>query len=386
MTASNVTGQHSTSLEKRVSEIFSRNCTQSGCHSGPNPQMGMALTEDLFYASTVGETSTEKPAMKRIDPGHPERSYLIHKIRGDDDIIGVQMPFTGEKLTEEEVDAIVEWVAGLGEADKARKEDATENQPVYPFDGWKIVNLPTALTVDHGNWLFLIGHRFNPKISDGFDALYGLDGSGIIYLSMGYSVNDDLLLALARSNSADNVELQARYRIARQQSQTPLGIAAQVAVNWVSEDPGTDESRLRGDALKLTGQVALTRAIGRASVAVVPGITLNPAEHVSGEDPLLTIGLGGRWTFTQLARTRFSVVGEWVPIVSGYTRTTTFGNDIRFDSWGGGVEISIGGHVFQVIVSNSVGLTSDQYLRGGDLDISEGDMRLGFNIFRVLNF
>jgi hypothetical protein len=38
------------------------------------------------------------------------------------------------------------------------------------------------------------------------------------------------------------------------------------------------------------------------------------------------------------------------------------------------------------VVTNSVGLTSDQYLRGGDLDLSEGDMRLGFNIFRVLNW
>jgi hypothetical protein len=34
-------------------------------------------------------------------------------------------------------------------------------------------------------------------------------------------------------------------------------------------------------------------------------------------------------------------------------------------------------------------LTSDQYLRGGDLDIRdalEGDLRLGFNIFRILTF
>jgi hypothetical protein len=348
--------------------------------------MGMSLTPELFYASVVGETSMEKPAMKRVDPGNPESSYLIHKIRGDEDIIGAQMPFSGDKLSEEDVEAIVAWVEALGAVDETRKGAAIESQPAYPFDGWKIVNLPTALTIDRGNWLFLISHRFNPKISDGYDALYGLDGSGIIYLSLGYALSDNFLVALARSNAADNVELQARYRLARQQGGTPLGVGAQLAANWVSEDPGPDESRLRSDALKLTGQVALTHAMGSASVAVVPGFTLNPAEDVEGEDPLLTIGLGGRWTFVQLARTRFSIVGEWVPIVSGFTRTTTFGNDIRFDTWGGGVEISVGGHVFQIIVSNSVGLTSDQYLRGGDLDIADGEMRLGFNIFRVLNF
>ena len=41
------------------------------------------------------------------------------------------------------------------------------------------------------------------------------------------------------------------------------------------------------------------------------------------------------------------------------------------------------------LARNSVGLTTDHYLRGGDLDIAEffnGDFRIGFNIFRVLNF
>jgi hypothetical protein len=77
-----------------------------------------------------------------------------------------------------------------------------------------------------------------------------------------------------------------------------------------------------------------------------------------------------------------------VPILSGYTETFTVGNFNRFDSWGGGIEIATGGHVFQIVVSNTVGLTSDQYLRGGDLDIADffdGEFRLGFNIFRVLD-
>ena len=151
-----------------------------------------------------------------------------------------------------------------------------------------------------------------------------------------------------------------------------------------STRPGED--RFRGAAFKATGQLTLARAFGpRLGVAVVPGLTLNAAEDTDGEDPLVTLGLGGRWRFWR----NVSLVGEWVPIVSGYTRTSTFGNDIRFDTWGGGVEITTGGHVFQIVLSNSVGLTSDQYLRGGDLDVRDffdGDVRLGFNIFRILNF
>ena len=383
---------HGQDLEARVAEIFARSCTQAGCHAGPNPQMGMDLSPGQFFGSTVGVASAERPALLRVHPGRPDSSYLVMKIRGADGIIGMQMPFSGEKLAEDEVQLIERWIQALdAETSEARRQEAAEApQTAYPFVGWKIVNLPTARALDRGSWLFLISHRFNPPLSAGYDALYGLDGSGIIYLSLGYAVTDVLLVALARSNAADNVELSARYRILQQGGArgAPLGLSAQAAVNWVTE-AAEGERRLRGEALKFTGQLSLTREVAGLGLGLVPGLTLNAAEAVEGDDPLLTLGLGARVPLFKRRRSSFAFVGEWVPIVSGYTRTATFGNDIRFDSWGGGLEIDLGGHVFQVVLANSVGLTTDQYLRGGDLDVRdffEGEARLGFNIFRVLNF
>ena len=188
-----------------------------------------------------------------------------------------------------------------------------------------------------------------------------------------------------------NVELSARYRLLRQGGArgSPLGLAAHASVNWVTE-AAAGEDRLRGEAFKVSGQVSATRAVaGRLGLALVPGVTFNAAEDTDGEAALLTLGLGGRYRLTGLRRGELALVAEWVPIVSGYTRTATFGNDIRFDSWGGGLEIALGGHNFQIVLSNTVGLASDQYLRGGDLDIRDffdGEARLGFNIFRILNF
>lgn len=374
-------------LEERVMTTFEQTCARAGCHSGPNPQQGMSLTPEQFYESIVDEPSTEMPELKRVHPGKPDSSYLVMKIEGHPDIVGTQMPFTGEKLSEDEVQEIRTWIQRLPEEETERSMQSSA-APAYPFDGWKVVNLPTTRSVDAGSWLFLISHRFNPPINQGYEALFGLDGSGIIYLSLGYALTDDLLVALGRSNASDNVELQARYRLAQQRGvrDWPVGLSAQGTVNWVSEPPPEDESRFRGEAFKFTGQLSLTRDFNdEVGVALVPGITFNPAENTDGEAALITLGLGARWNFYQ----NLALVGEWVPIVSGYTRTQTFGNDIRFDTWGGGLEISTAGHVFQIIVSNSVGLTSDQYLRGGDLDIRnalEGDVRLGFNIFRILNF
>lgn len=369
-------------LEMRVADLFERSCTQAGCHAGPIPQQGMDLTRERFFASVVNQPSQEIPSLLRVKPGAPDSSYLVMKVKGDPGIVGVQMPFTGEKLTEEEVRTIEDWIRGLTEEDVAARLQQMAPETAYPFIGWKALNLPTTRTVDAGNWLFLISHRFNPRLSTGYETFFGLDGSGIIMLTLGYAVTDDLLISLGRSNAADDVELQARYHVASQTKRRPVGVGVQGAVNWVTEQRAG--ARLpAGDALKFTGQVSLTRALADGlGVAVVPGILINPAEDEPDEPPLLTVGLAGRWRFTG----NLSVIGEWVPIVSGYTRTATFGNDNRFDSWGGGLEIATAGHVFQIVVSNSVGLATDQYLRGGDLDIRDRHVRLGFNIFRVLNF
>ncbi|MFK7845819.1 MAG: DUF5777 family beta-barrel protein [Rhodothermales bacterium] len=369
-------------IEEQVAALFERSCTTVGCHAGPVPQMGMDLTRDQFYNAVVDKQSATSPDHKIIDPGNPADSYLLKKIRGEEGIVGMQMPMIGDKLTEEEIGTIEQWVTNLGDVSEVQKKTPVTKK-AYPFYGWKVINLPTSRTLEAGNMLFLIGHRFNPKISDGYDAFYGLDGSGIIYMSLGYAIKDNFLVALARSNSADDVEFQARYGIIEQggAKNWPIGVSLQTSVNFVSQKfPNKD--KFARERFKTTIQMSLTRQLGdNIGLAVVPGILLNPAEDLDGEDQLITVGLGGRWRFTRT----LSIIGEWVPIVSGFTRTLVFGNDIRYDSWGGGLEIATAGHVFQIVVTNAVGMTSDQYLRGGDLDVFEGDVRLGFNIFRVLN-
>lgn len=252
-----------------------------------------------------------------------------------------------------------------------------------PFSGWKVINLPTDRTLKGGNWLFLISHRFSRAVGEGYSAFYGLDGPAVMYLSMGYALTDEWLLALGRSNADDNVELETRVRLLDESGPGPVGISVQGSGNWLTEDR-PNESRWRQEAFKFTGQVTLTRTVGETvGLAVVPGLTLNPDEHVDGEAPLVTLGLGARWKVQE----KVALVGEWTPILSRSDRTVTDAN--RYGTWSAGVEITTEGHVFQLVASNNVGLTTDQYLGGGDFSASnlhEGQFRLGFNIFRILDF
>ena len=382
--ATSAHAQDTGELQEQAAAIFARSCTQVGCHAGSTPQMGMSLEAETFFAHTVDEPSRERPDLRLIHPGQPDSSYLVKKVRGDEDIVGAPMPFTGERLSKQEIATIENWVSSLAGVDVEAARGQARAKTTEPFAGWKVINVPTTRSVDQGLWFFLISHRFNPPLSAGYDAFYGLDGSSIIFLNLGYAPTDDLLFVLGRSNAGDNVELQAKYRFFQQtvDAKWPVSLAAQAAVNWVTEENGGLE-RFDSEAFKFSGQLIVSRDIGsRFGLLAAPGLLINQSETVGSEDLLLTLGLGARWRFHQ----NLSLLAEWVPIITGYEQTRTFGNENRFDSFGGGFEIAVGGHVFQIVVTNSVGLTTDQYMRGGDLDIADPDLRLGFNLFRLLQF
>jgi len=90
----------------------------------------------------------------------------------------------------------------------------------------------------------------------------------------------------------------------------------------------------------------------------------------------VTLGLGARWKVKE----KVARVGEWTPVLS---QPDNFNRSTRYDTWAAGVEFTTVGHVFQIGMSNDLGLTTDQYLAGADLD---GNVRPGFNIFRILDF
>jgi len=89
--------------------VFTPNCAVAGCHSTLAPQQGMSLAAGAAYGSTVRVPSVEFPGLNRVEPGSPDRSYLVKKLRGDPDITGVRMP-DGGTLTPDEIQLVIDWV------------------------------------------------------------------------------------------------------------------------------------------------------------------------------------------------------------------------------------------------------------------------------------
>ncbi|HIG56833.1 MAG TPA: hypothetical protein EYQ18_23180 [Candidatus Handelsmanbacteria bacterium] len=97
------------SLAQISEQIFSKSC--ASCHGGGAPAANMSLEAESVAAEIIGVTSTQLADLKRVDPGNPEGSYLLKKLRGDSDILKGQMPLDGV-LPDEQIEMIREWIAG----------------------------------------------------------------------------------------------------------------------------------------------------------------------------------------------------------------------------------------------------------------------------------
>ncbi|MYF93459.1 MAG: hypothetical protein F4184_15700 [Gemmatimonadetes bacterium] len=93
----------------QVSEVFAVSCVTSGCHSGGEPAAGLSLEGD-FADNIIGVASGQRPDLKLVDPGNPNKSYLLIKVRGDGEMISQQMP-PGNPLSAEQVEIIRAWIA-----------------------------------------------------------------------------------------------------------------------------------------------------------------------------------------------------------------------------------------------------------------------------------
>ena len=101
-------------LSQIQAAVFTPLC--SGCHNGSNPPGGALpgsqnLTAGNSFATLVGVSSLEQPAVRRVKAGDPDNSYLIQKLEGLAGITGSRMPLGGPFLDQATIDQIKSWIA-----------------------------------------------------------------------------------------------------------------------------------------------------------------------------------------------------------------------------------------------------------------------------------
>jgi hypothetical protein len=97
------------SLDEIYQTVLVRSCAaQPGlCHSGQfEPNLS---TPALAYHNLVRRPSLERSKQLRVDPGNPQSSLLMAKLRNQEVIS--QMPLGAAPLTEEEIGMIEKWIS-----------------------------------------------------------------------------------------------------------------------------------------------------------------------------------------------------------------------------------------------------------------------------------
>ena len=83
----------------------------ASCHSGPSPAAGLPLDGASGLPGTVERTSSQWLGWRVVDPGAPERSYLMYKIVAAPGVMGEAMPPRAPLGTEERR-TLERWIAG----------------------------------------------------------------------------------------------------------------------------------------------------------------------------------------------------------------------------------------------------------------------------------
>ncbi len=241
------------------------------------------------------------------------------------------------------------------------------------FHSTHSANLPTVETMRGGNLMFEISHRFQP-VSGGATGLWGLDGPINNRLGLSFAPADRIVLGVLRTNHEDNLELNAKTRFidaGREGFRVKLGAMAGVAWNT---DPFVTEGAEDNEA-QYYAQIMANLGLGeRFAMAVVPTYLRNPRIRDVEIANAFVLGLHAQaWISGP-----FSVIGEWI---ISEERT-----DMEYDTGTFGVEIETRGHFFKLVVTNQDRMNPTQFLGGTPTPFSADDLRLGFNITRLLPF
>jgi methionine-rich copper-binding protein CopC len=127
--------------------VFTPICSK--CHIGASAPEGLQLDASHSYNLLVGVPSAERPDLLRVDPGHPDTSYMVLKIEGASGIVGARMPFGETPLPQATIDAIRQWITNGAPSAAAASPAATAMfavQTTAPLDS-AVVKAPVRRIV-----------------------------------------------------------------------------------------------------------------------------------------------------------------------------------------------------------------------------------------------
>jgi len=254
-------------------------------------------------------------------------------------------------------------------------------KPMYVTGTFKALHLVNMQTVEgpaNGVLYFEIQHRFGALNSGSYN-FFGLDNANL-RLGLDYGISDRLAVGIGRSSLAKTFDGYLKYKLFRQ---TDASEAMPISVSLLGTISNYTLHNLDKPYLNAkyrtayTGQLLLAKKFASFSIELTPtllhyNLVPTPQDH----NNIFALGIGGRIKLSN----RMSLIGEYNYVPTGQLLTTGLHNSMSL-AW----EIETGGHVFQLVFSNSQSMIESQYIGQTTGSWGKGDIYFGFNISRVFN-
>ena len=240
------------------------------------------------------------------------------------------------------------------------------------FKAMKIGNLQSTKMADQGDFYLIVSHRFGP-LKDGFDTFLGLDEAST-KIQLLYSFWEGIQFSISRESYNRTLAASTKIRFARQSNSFPINLVGYATINrntLINENifPALKAS----DRQSYASQLLISRRFSDTfSFQLAPtyirenlqNLNVVPEEKFNQ----FAIGFGGRYKLSK----RISFNAEYIYNMSRVANSP-FVNSYAF-----GLDIETGGHVFQLLFTNSQSSNEP-----GFISSAEGDMVFGFNVVRV---
>ncbi len=246
------------------------------------------------------------------------------------------------------------------------------------FKATHIVNTQTIESPAKNNLDFVIQHRFG-QLNSGSYNFFGLDNA-TLRLGLDYGITDDLDVGIGRSSYLKTFDGFLKYKLLKQTESGSMPLSVSV-LGSVTDYTQTEISETYLNTKYRTAyavELLLARKITSAlSLQVTPTwLHYNLVPTVDDKNDVFAVGLGGRMKITK----RMSINAEYDVVPKNQVVSTTVHNSLSF-----GWDIETGGHVFQLVFSNSQSMLESQYLAQTTGTWGKGDIYFGFNISRNFN-
>lgn len=263
---------------------------------------------------------------------------------------------------------------GIAQEDLLKEIDtATAAKQYEPsFKALQIVTGQSTKMAAKKEFYVDISHRFG-DVSEGFKSFFGLDHA-TTKLGVVYGLTDGISLNASRHTYQKTYEFGAKYRILKQQGEIPFDVVGYHVIDINSELSKDNYPTLKfQDRLAYVSQLLISRRFSENfSLQITPSyVHKNLIERSIENKNLYYTGIGGRYKISK----RMSLNAEYF---ANFDDKTYYKNPFSL-----GLDIDTGGHIFQLVFTNSQPNTESGYLSNATGDWGKGHIFFGFNLYRV---